>query len=146
MIDTKKLIFIVEKDPDLKEIYNLQFTKSGFEVELASTNEEAFSKIQDIEDNKQKPDAIILDLNLKAVVYQEITNIDMNVGIKEIFEKLKSIQAGKNIPLFILSIYPMSSLDSPDAFADIKPERFIDISSATPTKVAQVVKDELGIK
>ncbi len=61
-------------------------------------------------------------------------------------EKLKSIQARKDIPLFILAIYPMSSLGSPEAFADIKPERFIDISSATPTKVAEAVKDELGIK
>ena len=55
---TQKL-FIVEDNPDLREIYRLRFAAAGFEVVASETGLDFLTRVQE-----EKPDVILLDLML----------------------------------------------------------------------------------
>ncbi len=54
-----KKIFIVEDDDHVSKVYELKFSKEGFETSFEKTGEDAVSRIA-----AEKPDLIILDLML----------------------------------------------------------------------------------
>lgn len=57
MSEGSKKILIVEDDPHISKVYEIQLGKAGFITVLARDGEEAFQMLQD-----EKPDLIILDL------------------------------------------------------------------------------------
>lgn len=59
MADTKKLILIVDDDPDFREIMAMKLESSGFKIEQASDGEIGLEKAKKI-----KPDLILLDVRM----------------------------------------------------------------------------------
>ena len=58
----KPRILVVEDDPDLRRILNLQLASQGYEVSEAANGAEGFQAIQ-----AEKPDCIILDLMMPVM-------------------------------------------------------------------------------
>ncbi len=69
-------IFIVEDNPDIREIYRLSFELNGFTVEASDNGLDAISRIADI-----KPDLVLLDIMLP-----EMSGFDVLTAIKQNFD------------------------------------------------------------
>jgi DNA-binding response OmpR family regulator len=128
----KKLIFLVEKDFAIIDVYSMAFKRAGFDIETATSGGEALSKIKNIVDGKdKKPDIILLNVVLP----------DGNVV--EVLEKLKSEKITKNIPIFILSLYDIREYPEISKF---KTEKFIIKLDVMPTKLVELVEEELKMR
>lgn len=85
MAKTKKIL-IVEDDQFLVKVYSTKLSSEGFEIEMATTGDEALTKATNL-----KPVLILLDIMLPG---------------QNGFEVLKSLKKGKStktIPVIILS-------------------------------------------
>ena len=58
MSDTNKLIFIIDDDRFLLDMYSLKFKQQGFNVEASASGQEALAKLRD----GLQPSAILLDI------------------------------------------------------------------------------------
>lgn len=59
MTEQKKKILIIEDDEHIAKVYEMKFTKEGYDVVLAYTGEEGVKKVA-----SENPDLIILDILL----------------------------------------------------------------------------------
>src|ERR1035437_10355858 len=101
--NNKKLVFLVEKDAEVANVYNLAFKDSGFDIETVALGNGALSKIKNIESGKdKKPDIILLNAILP------------DVDGTEILKELKSREATKDIPVFMLSYYSLAESGLPE--------------------------------
>lgn len=57
MDDHKKKILIIEDDEHVAQIYDIKFSKEGYETIIASNGDEGIKMMKD-----QKPDLVILDI------------------------------------------------------------------------------------
>lgn len=127
----KKLIFLVEKDFAIIDVYSMAFKRAGFDIETAISGGEALSKIKNIVDCKdRKPDIILLNTVLP----------DENGA--EVLKELKAKEITKNIPVFMLSFYDIREYPEISKF---KIEKFIIKLDVMPTKLVELVKEELKI-
>lgn len=83
-----KKILVVEDDSFLLAMYNTKLTLENFKVLTATTGTQALKVL-----NKEKPDLILLDLNLP-----EISGFDVLATIKQDKDK-------KDIPVIVLTNY-----------------------------------------
>lgn len=82
----QKKVLIVDDEPNVREIYYNEFTKSGFKVTLAADGEEGLLKA-----GSETPDLILLD-----VMMPKMSGID-------VLKALKSNQLTKDIPILLLT-------------------------------------------
>ena len=76
----KKLILVVDDDPDLVEAVSMKLEAKGFEVATAYDGEEAMAKIEE-----QKPDLVVLDVMMpKKNGWDVCDEIKNNDGLKDI--------------------------------------------------------------
>lgn len=76
----KKLVFLVEDDPFLIDIYSTKLKESGFEVEIISNGEEVLPKLKE-----KKPNLIVLDIVLPQVDgWELLRQIKENPSLKDI--------------------------------------------------------------
>ena len=118
----RQRVLLVDDEAYLREIYDIELTREGFEVLLATNGEEGLDTIR-----KEKPDAILLDLQMPG---------------KNGFDVLKALsldQELKKIPVVILS-----NVDEEETFKQVgKYETHFYLVKAltTPTKVAKILRE-----
>jgi len=87
-----KRILIVEDNPDLRDLLAVVIRRLGHEVAIAITGEEAVEHAPAI-----KPDLILMDIRLP-----KLNGVEATI-------RIKANPATKDIPVVILSAFPMSS-------------------------------------
>lgn len=118
----RKRVLLVDDEAYLREIYDIELTREGFEVLLASNGEEGLASIR-----KEKPDAILLDLQMPG---------------KNGFDVLKALGEDKelkNIPVVILS-----NIDEEETFkkvGEFETHFYLVKALTTPTKVAKILRE-----
>lgn len=126
----KKTILLVEDDVALADVYKMTIGDSkNIDLEVINLGKKAMDRIKGIEDGTSgKLDLVLLDLSLP----------DMN-GI-DILKEIKSNDKTKAIPVFVLSNYDLAQLPE---IEQIKPEKFIQKASITPTQLFEIIKEQL---
>lgn len=118
----RKRVLLIDDEAYLREIYNLELTRDGFEVLLAVNGEEGLAAIR-----KEKPDAVLLDLQMPG---------------KNGFDVLKALgedQELKRIPVIILS-----NIDEEDSFKKVgeyETHFYLVKALTTPVKVAKLLRE-----
>ncbi len=126
---TSKKVFLVEDELDIMFVYKTALKAADIDVDGATTGKEAMEKIKLIQDgNAIKPDLILLDL-----VLPDANGLDILYALRE-------NEVTKNIAVFILTNYNSEALHKTSY---IKPDRYILKADTTPTKLAEIVKEQL---
>jgi len=127
----KKKIYLVEDDFGITDVYKTGLEAGGFEIEVFETCLKIRERIKELAGGKTKvPDLLLLDL-----ILPECNGID-------ILRELKSNDATKNIPVFILTNY--GSKDLQKIGVKLNSEQFLIKTEITPTQLAETVKKRLG--
>lgn len=122
----KKIVFLIEDDIAITDVYKTAFTAADINFEIMDCGRKAFEKIDGIQDGKyKKPCLVLLDLVLP----------DMD-GM-EILKKIRENEKTKDMKVFILSNYANENLLKVDG---IKPDMFILKAGITPTKLIELIK------
>ena len=58
----KKKLLIVDDEPNLRTLYQAEFTQAGYEVVLAESGREAIEKV-----GEDKPDLVIMDIRMPGM-------------------------------------------------------------------------------
>ncbi len=61
---TKKVILVVDDDPDIQDLINKYLSELGIEIHPAFTGEEGIKKYKELMEGDKKPDIVVMDLNL----------------------------------------------------------------------------------
>lgn len=85
---SKKIVLVVEDNPEILKLYEQAFTAAGFQTLIAHDGEEAFKLIQD-----KIPDCVILDILMPKMD-----------GI-EVLSKMRNYELIKSIPVLVLTNY-----------------------------------------
>lgn len=115
-------MLLVDDEAYLREIYDIELTREGFEVLLAINGEEGLATIR-----KEKPDAILLDLQMPG---------------KNGFDVLEALQQDaelKHIPVIILS-----NVDEEETFkkvGEFETHFYLVKALTTPPKVAKILRE-----
>jgi two-component system, OmpR family, alkaline phosphatase synthesis response regulator PhoP len=127
----KKLIYLIEDDFGVIDVYKTGLEIIGkFKVEVFETCQKIKEKIEELgRDAKGIPDLILLDL-----IMPECNGI-------QILQDLKSKEATKNIPVFILTNYGSKELQKMGF--DLKTEQYLIKTETTPTLLVEIVKKRL---
>jgi two-component system alkaline phosphatase synthesis response regulator PhoP len=127
----KKLIYLIEDDFGVIDVYKTGLEIIGkFKVEVFETCQKIKEKIEELgRDAKGIPDLILLDL-----IMPECNGI-------QILQDLKSKEATKNIPVFILTNYGSKELQKMGF--DLKTEQYLVKTETTPTLLVEIVKKRL---
>ncbi len=118
----RKRVLLVDDEAYLREIYDIELTREGFEVLLAINGEEGLATIR-----KEKPDAILLDLQMPG---------------KNGFDVLEALQQDaelKHIPVIILS-----NVDEEETFkkvGEFETHFYLVKALTTPPKVAKILRE-----
>ncbi len=128
MKEDKKLIFLIESDRDILEVYSTALKQQNFDLDIFTRGREALSKIQNIGEKDKKPNLIMLDLKL----------IDMD-GI-EILKVIKENELTKNIPIFVFSEYIITELPKLNL---TDRDKFIMYGTINLWPLMDMVKDQL---
>lgn len=118
----RKRVLLIDDEAYLREIYDIELTREGFEVLLASNGEEGLATVR-----KEKPDAILLDLQMPG---------------KNGFDVLKALGEDgelKNIPVVILS-----NIDEEETFkkvGEFETHFYLVKALTTPIKVAKILRE-----
>lgn len=118
----RKRVLLVDDEAYLREIYDIELTREGFEVILATNGEEGLASIR-----KEKPDAILLDLQMPG-----------KNGF-DVLEALKEDEQLKRIPVVILS-----NVDEEETFkkvGEFETHFYLVKALTTPTKVAKILRE-----
>lgn len=118
----RKRILLVDDEAYLREIYDIELTREGFDVLLAVNGEEGLETIR-----REKPEAILLDLQMPG---------------KNGFDVLKFLGEDrelKKIPVIILS-----NADEEDTFkkvGEFETHFYLVKALTTPSKVAKLLRE-----
>ncbi|MEK7664377.1 MAG: response regulator [Patescibacteria group bacterium] len=124
----KKLIFLVEDDSAIADIYRTIMEKSNLNVEIFGLGQDIIKVLKSIKaGEREKPDIILLDLILP----------DMN-GI-DVLKEIKSNEESKSIKVFILTNQGEVKFDQ----TDLRPDKVIIKANITPTQLVETIKKEL---
>ncbi len=113
---------LVDDEPALREIYDVELTRSGYEVLLATNGEEGLATIR-----REMPDAILLDLQMP---------------VKDGFDVLRELSRDerlKRIPVVILS-----NADEEASFKKVgqfETHFYLVKALTTPSKVAKLLRE-----
>ena len=93
METNRKLIYFVEDDQFMVRMYKRLFLLNNFELETAFNGEEAISNLQNI---KQKPDIIILDIMMpKLDGFEVLKFLKKNTQLKDVPVAILTNLSGK---------------------------------------------------
>jgi len=125
-----KLIFLIEDDTAIADVYKIIMEKSNFDVDIFGSGKEVIKVIKKLNNTKKdkKPDIILLDLILP----------DMN-GI-DILREIRNNDLVKDVKVFILTNQEDVRFNDSDS---IKPDKVIIKANITPTDLVNIVKEEL---
>jgi len=127
------LIWLIEDDVPLIEMYTEALKMGGFEVETTTTGYESMDKIEKIREGKErKPDLVLLDLLLP----------DIN-GI-QILQEIRQYKETKDLPVFILTNYTAPELR--EMGFELKVERYLLKTDYTPSQLVELIKERLKKK
>ncbi|MCX6722637.1 MAG: response regulator [Candidatus Staskawiczbacteria bacterium] len=122
----KKIIFLIEDDVAIIDVYKTVFKVSGIDFEVISWGKQAIDRIKEVQCGIiEKPKLVLLDLILP----------DMN-GV-EILREIRGNEKTKDIAVFVLSNYTSEEFSKVDG---VKPDKFILKTSITPTKLVKLIK------
>ncbi len=120
-------IAIIEDDPAISQMYRIKFEAEGFEVETAENGKLGLELAE-----KMKPDIILLDLMMPVM-----TGHDM-------LAELRKTRWGENTKIIILT--NMGEQEIPDSVKALGVSAVILKADMTPRQVAELVKEQLGVK
>ena len=115
-----KKLLIVEDDPNLRLLYEDEFTEEGFDVLSASSGEEAIEHIR-----RNKVDAVILDLHLG--------------GIDGLETMRRMLSFRQEIAVVVNTAYASFKSD----FASWSADRYV-VKSSDLTELKRAVREVLG--
>lgn len=122
----QKIILIIEDDFFIRDLYERQFTKNGFEVISAEDGTDGIVKAEE-----HKPSAILLDIMLPKMS-----------GL-EVLKKLKTNDATKGSPVVLLTNLSEDQTIK-DGF-ELGAEGYLIKSAYTPEQVVKEVSKLIGI-
>lgn len=120
-------IAIIEDDPAISQMYRFKFEAENYEVETAGNGRLGLELIEEM-----KPDIILLDLMMP-----EMTGDEM-------LAKLRTTAWGKDIKVIILT--NKGEQEIPDSVKTLGVSAVILKADMTPRQVAEMVKEQLGLK
>jgi CheY-like chemotaxis protein len=126
-MDNKKRIMIVEDDSFVMDIYKTKLTQEGFEIVLASNGLEAIKRL---EDKKNKPDLILLDIVMPFMD-----------GL-EVLKKIKKEDSLRNIPVILLT--NLSQKEEVDEGLKLGAIDYLIKSHFTPSEVLEKINQYLS--
>jgi DNA-binding response OmpR family regulator len=91
-------ILVIDDDPDIRTVMTVLLKQHQYEVETASSKEEAFKKLEE-----SRPSVILLDVLLSGV------------DGREICREIKSSEDTRQIPVIMFSAHP-SAADKIDSY------------------------------
>lgn len=118
----RKRVLLIDDEAYLREIYNIELTREGFEVLLASDGEEGLKAIQ-----TEKPDAVLLDLQMPG---------------KNGFDVLSEL--GKDPELKKIPVVILSNIDEEETFKKVgkfETHFYLVKALTTPPKVAKILRE-----
>ena len=127
-------IFLIEDNSAIIDVYTMAFQAAGFDFEVITFGRVAMERIKNIQNSKEeKPALILLDLMLP------------DVNGMEILKEIRQNDNTKDIVVFILSNYTDSEIKKPDSAVpdSIKPDKYIMKTSITPTKLVELILEQL---
>ena len=128
-------IILVEDNPALIDIYRQVFSRTNFDVELATSAAEIRKEMECMMSGlSQKPDLIIMDLMLP-----EAHGLD-------ILKLAKRDPELKSIPIFVLSNYENPDMEKDLHREKIWPERYLIKAHYTPAELLATIRHYLGEK
>jgi len=126
----KKLILLVEDEPQIVEVYQIALRAAGFEVESIAMGKDVIEKMKKIRSGQlKKPDLILLDLILP----------DIN-GL-EVLQEIRKYEETKNLSVIILTNYGDAELEKNGY--DLGVEQYLVKAQYTPTQLAALIKGML---
>jgi len=126
----KKKILFIEDDVSTIEVYKTALELAGFWVHTIARGEEAFRKIEELNENPQdKPDLVLLDILLP-----DANGLDILKRIRE----LKNI---KNLKVLILSNYTSQELEQKGLL--LKTEKYLLKTDYVPSDLVKLLKKKL---
>lgn len=120
----QKTVLIIEDDEFLSQMYATKLDLEGFTVREATTGLQGLKSLQ-----KEKPDMVLLDLNLP----------EMN-GF-EVLQKMKEDPNLKDIPVLVLTNYAQK--DNIDRCLDLGAEDYLIKAHFVPSEVIGKIKNIL---
>jgi len=123
--EEKKMVCIIDDDPNILEIYGFKLKNEGFRVTTATNGEKGIELI-----NSDKPDIILLDIMMP------IKN-----GLS-VLEDLKNDSTLSKIPVIILS--NVSDNEIVEKVGEFSTHFYIVKALTTPQKLADLVKEVLA--
>ena len=121
MSDQKEKILIIEDDFFIRELYERQFTKEGYQI---ITSEDGPSGL--LAANQEKPDLILLDIMLP-----KLNGLDL-------LRTLKAKDETKNIPVILLTNLGQESVIK-EGF-DLGADSYLIKSAYTPSQIIEEIK------
>lgn len=118
----RKRILLVDDEAYLREIYDIELTREGFEVLLAANGEDGLETIR-----KERPDAILLDLQMP---------------VKNGFDVLEAL--GKDGELKKIPVIILSNADEEETFkkvGEFETHFYLVKALTTPPKVAKLLRE-----
>jgi len=126
----KKLILLVEDEPQIVEVYQIALNTAGFEVESIAMGRDVIEKMKKVRSGQLgKPDLILLDLILP----------DIN-GL-EVLQEIRKYEETKNLSVIILTNYGDAELEKNGY--DLGVEQYLVKAHYTPTQLAALIKGML---
>lgn len=127
-----RVLFFVEDEPDIVELYTIAFEGSGFQVQSINNGKEALEALsQFTEEDVSKPNVMILDILLPDASGMDILR-----------------EARKN-PLFdntpIIMFTNFSSDEIRSEIDKLKNTRYLLKMEVTPDQLVETIKDMLGL-
>ncbi len=121
---TRLSVLLIDDDPILRKLYEQRFRKAGFDVLLATNGQEGTELAL-----AHRPQAILLDLMLP---------VKGGLGVLDI---LKTLPETKDIPVIILTAYPVQEYR--EKSARVGAAQFISKAETMPGDVVAKVQDLL---
>ncbi len=128
-----KKIILVEDDPAMIDIYREFFSRTDYDVELATTAEEMTEELNQINNGRSpKPDLILLDLKLRGG------------GGFDVLTVAKRAERLKNIPVFVVTNYENPDTEKELHQKGISPEKYLIKANFTPAEILDMINGHLG--
>lgn len=122
--ETKK-ICIVEDEPTIREIYQIELEKNGYEVRVASDGKDGLELIK-----KEKPDVALIDIMMP------------NINGIELMEMLKKDKELSKIPIVVLT--NLSDEETTRKAGELESRFFLNKTLFNPNEVVRIVREVLS--
>jgi two-component system repressor protein LuxO len=128
-----RILFFVEDEADIVELYKVAFEAEGFIVEAIQNGKEAIAKLEQYSEPVDgKPEVMILDILLPDISGMDIMH---EVRKRAIFDK---------VPIIMFTNYSSDKIR--EEIAKVPNTRYMLKLETAPAQLVAVVKEMLGIK